>query len=328
MALIESLLRAHEEAVAAQRVNLDAQWLMRTFQPLLAAVRKVQGFQTRIDFTMDNLDACLDTENGVVTELPVDLRWMAAEVDALKVESMYLESVPEWIRELKRMMYLEMVAAANTSDDRWYWAEPELRRNEQLLGLPPSIGELHELRELRLEGLANVQELPEAMGRLTRLEVLSLETLGKLRTVPAWIGGLRSLKRLALKGLSKVEGLPEEICGLSSLESLYIRVLASLEALPEQVGQLIGLHELILREFKSLQVLPSSMGDLTNLRASRAFRKSPGPSAVDSGSHVAAYAYHWLFQSGQQRAHDAGTLLAVAPAAGVVGALFRARRRL
>ena len=82
---LEGLLRAHEEAVAGQRGRPDALELMRTFAPLLAAVRKMEGRQARtVDLSMDNLGACLGMENvGGLTELPEDLRRIAGDVEVL-----------------------------------------------------------------------------------------------------------------------------------------------------------------------------------------------------------------------------------------------------
>ena len=40
---LETLLRAHEEAMAGQRSKLDAAALASTFAPLLAAVAKLEG---------------------------------------------------------------------------------------------------------------------------------------------------------------------------------------------------------------------------------------------------------------------------------------------
>ena len=76
---LEGLLRAHEEAVAGQRGRPDALELMRTFAPLLVAVRKMEGRQARtVDLSMHDLETCLGLEiGGVVTELPEDLRRIA-----------------------------------------------------------------------------------------------------------------------------------------------------------------------------------------------------------------------------------------------------------
>ena len=165
---LEGLLRTHEEAVAGQRGRPDALELMRTFAPLVGAVRKMEGRQARrVDLSMQNQGECLGMEEGAkLTRLPGDPRRIAGDVEVLKVESEELRALPAWVGELENLRSL--VVGADFSD--FYGSGNTLIRE-----ILASIGELGALRELRLQGLTNVEELPEGMKRLTGLEVLSIQ---------------------------------------------------------------------------------------------------------------------------------------------------------
>ena len=61
---LEGLLRAHEEAVARHKGRPDALELMRTFAPLLAAVKMERRQARTVDLSMRNLETCLGMEDG------------------------------------------------------------------------------------------------------------------------------------------------------------------------------------------------------------------------------------------------------------------------
>ena len=142
---LEGLLRAHEEAVAGQRGRPDALELTRTFAPLLAAVRKMEGRQARtVDLSYENLGECLGMEEDGgrgLTRLPEDLRRIAGDVEVLKVESLQLRVLPAWMGELENLRSLAVGAD---------FVEVTLYKNNFIREIPASIGELGALRELRL----------------------------------------------------------------------------------------------------------------------------------------------------------------------------------
>ena len=88
-----------------------------------------------------------------MTAISEDLRWIAGNVEVLKVESEQLRAIPAWVRELANLRSL----AVGADLDGFEYANVVFRE------IPASIGELGALRELRLQGLANVEELPEGM---------------------------------------------------------------------------------------------------------------------------------------------------------------------
>ena len=108
----------------------------------------------------------LDCPLPLVTELPEDLRRIAGDVELLKAESAHLRALPAWVGELAN---LRRLAVGADFSDVCGSAITLIRE------IPASIGELGALRELRLQGLTNVEELPGGMKRLTGLEVLSIQ---------------------------------------------------------------------------------------------------------------------------------------------------------
>ena len=130
-----------------------------------------------------------------------------------------------------------------------------------LTALPPQIGELTHLHELRLDG-NQLTALPPEIGQLTKLWELRLDG-NQLTALPPEIGQLTNLKTLALEG-NKLTALPPEIGQLTNLRELQLNG-NQLTALPPEIGQLTNLKTLAL-EGNKLTALPPEIGQLTNLR--------------------------------------------------------------
>ena len=253
-----SRLYVNPDGRAERRGRADALELMRRFAPLLAAVRKTEGRQVRrrtVGLTMRNLGECLGMEeDAVVTRVAEDLRRMGGDVEVLTVESFQLRAPPAWVGGLENLKSL----AVGADFDDFCGVESECIRE-----IPASIGELGALRELRLQGLTNVEELAEGMKRLTGLEVLCVEGCG-MQAVPGWIGEMGGLRELTLGKLA-VEELPEEMGRLPGLQTLELKYLGALEEVPASVGGLTGLESLEIDQCYALGELPASTGRLTGL---------------------------------------------------------------
>ena len=157
----------------------------------------------------------------------------------------------------------------------------ELRKLEELIidngngcsmnvSLPRSIGQLGNLRVLRLYGALDPREigleksarraksksLPETLSNLRKLEELDLGRNG-LRSIPPQIASLRRLKRLGLD-YNNLREIPSFVGNLTSLKELSLRSNGGVN-LPESLGRLKGLHvsmgnnALTLKEQKQLR---------------------------------------------------------------------------
>lgn len=129
-----------------------------------------------------------------------------------------------------------------------------------LTGLPPEIGRLTNLRELRLHG-NRLTGLPAEIGQLANLQVLYLP-FQKLTELPTEIGQLTNLRWLNLYG-NRLTELPTKIGQLTNLEYLSLSR-NPLVQLPSQIGQLTNLRELFV-ESRDLTEVPPELGQLTNL---------------------------------------------------------------
>ena len=134
-------------------------------------------------------------------------------------------------------------------------------RNNQLVMLPESIGQLKQLRRLYLEG-NKLTTLPESIGQLKQLRRLYLEG-NKLTALPESIGQLKQLEGLSL-GHNDLTTLPESIGQLKQLWELTL-CHNQLVILPESVGQLKQLRWLALCH-NQLTTLPESIGQLRQLQ--------------------------------------------------------------
>ena len=148
MERLEALLRAHDETVAGQSARPDVLEMMRTFAPLLAAVRNTEEFRALMDRSEKNLGDCLCKNNAEGAKLPEDRRRIEGDLEVLKVESQRLTELPVWAGQVG--------AHFDRRDDY----------RTMVLEIPASIGKLGALRELRLQGLMSIQELPEGEKRL------------------------------------------------------------------------------------------------------------------------------------------------------------------
>lgn len=140
--------------------------------------------------------------------------------------------------------------------------------------IPAAIGELEELRILRLEKNALTGSLPPEIGQLNKLEVLNLEgTAGPNLNgrIPAELGNLQNLKVLNLKRNELTGPIPPELGNMTALEVLDLEFLPLTGSIPPEIGKLRNLK--ILNLFGNPQALtgrlPPELGNLQNLEELR-----------------------------------------------------------
>jgi leucine-rich repeat protein SHOC2 len=131
----------------------------------------------------------------------------------------------------------------------------------RLSNLPESIGELTNLRSLKL-GYNNIDNLPRSIGKLVNLRNLQLNR-NSIKELSKSIEQLTNLQELNLEG-NGLNNLPESIGRLTNLRELNLAD-NRLSILPESIGQLANLRTLNLGN-NSIDNLPGSIGKLTNLQ--------------------------------------------------------------
>ncbi len=132
----------------------------------------------------------------------------------------------------------------------------------QLIKLPPEIGQLVNLKYLNLRE-NQISVLPLEIGRLTNLTYLDLYH-NQLSSLPLHIRRLINLTYLDLSG-NPMEIPPVEIGQLIHLKSLFLGSI-DLISLPAEIGQLTKLTHFSLAGGKKLTTLPPEIGQLTQLK--------------------------------------------------------------
>lgn len=126
--------------------------------------------------------------------------------------------------------------------------------------IPSSIGELSELRSLKLSQ-NSFETISPDIWNLKKLQILNLAG-SDLYVVPAEIGELTDLEIVHL-GLTQITSLPEEIGKLSKLRIVNVNS-NRISSLPESIGNLTNLTSLNVMQ-TGLSSFPQSIQNLTEL---------------------------------------------------------------
>ncbi|KAL2337935.1 hypothetical protein Fmac_012381 [Flemingia macrophylla] len=129
--------------------------------------------------------------------------------------------------------------------------------NTGIQALDASIGRMHKLKWLNLEGL-RLSHLLKELSCLTSLEELKLSDSGLAidkQQLHVLFDGLRSLQILCLKDCSKLFELPDNISVLSQLQELRIDG-SNVKRLPKSIENLQKLEIISLENCNELQYLP------------------------------------------------------------------------
>lgn len=135
---------------------------------------------------------------------------------------------------------------------------------ESLIQLPDISG-VPNLIELCLDGCTNLIEVHDSIGFLHKLRKLSVQGCSRLSTFPLSIN-LTSLETLSLWGCSSLKKFPEIIGKMEYLEDVDLGSTA-IEELPYSILNLIGLRRLDLISCRGLTQLPSSIFMLPRLES-------------------------------------------------------------
>lgn len=136
--------------------------------------------------------------------------------------------------------------------------------NTGLTSLPESLGQLRQLRHLKLATNQEMKRLPASLTTLPDLHTLQLPA-NSLKELPADLGRMQSLRTLEL-GSGKYASLPTSVTELRHLTHLSVLHSSYIRELPENIGDMQGLQTLVLTGNTKLERLPDSVGDLPNLQ--------------------------------------------------------------
>ena len=133
---------------------------------------------------------------------------------------------------------------------------------------PSEIGNLSELRELRLEYNDNFlpAEIPAEFGKLTKLKFLWFSEINLFGEIPAVVfEKMTDLKHVDLSGNNLSGRIPDVLFGLKNLTILYLCVNNLTGVIPATIARLPGLKELKLYTNKLTGEIPADFGLYSNL---------------------------------------------------------------
>jgi len=144
-------------------------------------------------------------------------------------------------------------------------------KNNNLIGeIPPSIGNLNSLVELQLWANFITGGIPEEIGNLLYLNKLVLTSrLGSAfqlgGTIPSEIGNLKNLEELYLNSNSLTGNLPTEIGNLVNIKILSLFNNALDGAIPPEIGKMANCQKLELANNQLTGNIPNEIGNLKKL---------------------------------------------------------------
>ena len=145
--------------------------------------------------------------------------------------------------------------------------------------IPPELGSLTGLTNLRLSNNKLTGAIPPELGNLANLESLSLWNNELSGAIPSELGNLSNLTFLRLNLNQLAGSIPAELGNLSKLDSLYLGGNRLTGAIPPELGRLTNLQHLLLggSNYGRNQLtgtIPTELGNLTKLRSLNLWKNS------------------------------------------------------
>ncbi|MDE2860864.1 MAG: leucine-rich repeat domain-containing protein [Chloroflexota bacterium] len=142
-----------------------------------------------------------------------------------------------------------------------------LTKNELSGEIPPEVGNLVNLKELRLGENPIVGEIPPELGNLHNLQTLSLHWNQLSGEIPPELGLLSNLQHLSLDGNPIGGQIPPDLGNLLNLRLLNLNQTQLSGRIPPALGNLLNLQSLSLRSNQLSGEIPRELGLLSNLQA-------------------------------------------------------------
>ena len=181
---------------------------------------------------------------------------------------------------------------SNTPIGQWYGVRTDqagrvtrlwLGSNQLSGPIPPELGNLNNLQELRLSNNQLSGPIPPELGNLANLQYLILGSNQLSGPIPPELGNLNNLQSLGLSSNQLSGPIPPELGNLNNLQYLWLSNNQLSGAIPPELGNLDNLLSLSLSNNQLSGPIPAELSNLANLR--RLFLDSnPGLSGPLPGS--------------------------------------------
>ena len=197
-----------------------------------------------------------------------------------------------------------------TADREGYVTLLDLRDNRLSGELPPELGNLSRLRELRLRENQLNGEIPPELGNLFNLEVLSLVRNRLSGPIPSGLGNLAFLKELSVRGNELNGQIPSSLANLSLLRNFSVGVNELTGEIPSWLGDLPILQSIHLGDNQLTGAIPDNLANLTDVRYFNVIRNRL---TGDIPSWLADFPLQQLFLNDNQLTGDIPLWLADLP---------------
>ena len=141
----------------------------------------------------------------------------------------------------------------------------DLEENNLVGTMPPEIGCMPDLLDLRLHRNSLSGSIQAAIGGLINLEYLNLSTNQLEGPIPTEIGDLDNLQNLHLYANGLTGPIPADIGNLTQLRELLLGANQLEGSIPPEIGNLINLENLNLHENQLTGCLPEELGKMSML---------------------------------------------------------------
>ena len=163
--------------------------------------------------------------------------------------------------------------------------------------IPPGIGRLTGLVNLRLGGNEFTGRLPAQLGELQNLVELFVWGANLQSPIPAELGRLVNLEFLSIFGNDFAGTIPEELGDLRSLRALSIRDNRLTGSIPSRLGRLSNLTLLWLERNRLTGPIPPELGSLTQLTSLRLGSNNLSGEIPDSLGGLGDLTELWLYEN-------------------------------
>ncbi len=141
----------------------------------------------------------------------------------------------------------------------------DLEENNLVGTIPPEIGCMSDLLDLRLHRNSLTGVIPGEIGNLSTLQYLNLAVNGFTGSIPSQLGNLNNLEYLYLYQNSFIGNIPPEIGDLTQLRVLLLGANQLAGSIPVQLGNLVNLEYLNLHGNQLTGCIPEELGELSML---------------------------------------------------------------
>ncbi len=173
---------------------------------------------------------------------------------------------PAWIRDVNWLTDRPLSEWYGVNvDDNGRVAVLDLPRNNLKGSIPPELGYLAYVTDLKFTSNELTGSIPPELSLLANLEVLTLFANELTGSIPPELGALVNLRKLSLSLNDLTGRIPPELGELANLRELELNVNDLTGTIPPALGRLSNLTYLNLSGTRLTGSIPPELGALTNL---------------------------------------------------------------